>query len=222
VVAEKTNDMDERRDVIIERVRIREVTGVFRLRNGLDAAIAALLVNGFDRADIDVMGGVEEIRRRLSDGEIAAEALADVPDLPRHPFIAFEDVSAAAITVTSILVCVGATAALWSAVGSAASSTLATIDAVAGAAIGGIIGWSIVRFLSTKYTQDLDARAAASGFIVWVRVRSLEREGKAQKILTENGGSAIRVHETEVARRLEDLPLLQPDPWLDKQPLGRS
>lgn len=210
--------MDERQDVIIGRVRIREVTGVFRSRHGLDAAVAALLVNGFDRADIDVMGGVEEIRRRLSDGEIAADALPDVPDLPRHPFIAFEDVSVAAITVTSILACVGATAALWSAVGSAASWVQATIDAIAGAAIGGIIGWSIVRFLSTKYTQDLDARAAASGFIVWVRVRSLERERKAQKILTENGGSAVRVHETEVARRPEDLPLLQPDPWLGKDP----
>ena len=39
---------------ILERVKVREVAGVFRSRDGLDAAVHALLSSGFDRADVDV------------------------------------------------------------------------------------------------------------------------------------------------------------------------
>lgn len=42
---------------ILERVKVREVAGVFHSRDLLDAAVSALLSSGFDRADIDVMVG---------------------------------------------------------------------------------------------------------------------------------------------------------------------
>jgi len=53
-------------------------------------------------------------------------------------------------------------------------------------------------------------------------VRSPDREERAQQILRELGGQAIRVHEIEIDKRLEDLPLgiLRPDPWLGGERLG--
>jgi hypothetical protein len=55
-----------------------------------------------------------------------------------------------------------------------------------------------------------------------VRVRSPDLEERAQRILRERGGQAIRVHEIEIDKRLEDLPLsnLRPDPWLGGERLG--
>ena len=41
--------MDRANDTIIERVRIREVAGVFRSRDALDATVDALSESGFDR-----------------------------------------------------------------------------------------------------------------------------------------------------------------------------
>ena len=48
------------------------------------------------------------------------------------------------------------------------------------------------------------------GIVVWVRVRSPEREGEAQEILARFNGKAIRLHEIEIDKRLDDLPLAEP------------
>ena len=60
------------------------------------------------------------------------------------------------------------------------------------------------------------------GIVVWVRVRSPEKEGEAREILARFNGKAIRVHEIEIDKRLDDLPLanLRPDPWLGSEPLA--
>jgi hypothetical protein len=64
---------------------------------------------------------------------------------------------------------------------------------------------------------------AARGIILWVRLRSPEREEKAQQILRNHGGRAIRTHEIEIDKRPQDLPLskLRPDPWLGSERLGQ-
>ena len=39
---------------ILDRVKVREVAGVYRARDAMDEAVTALLSSGFDRADIGV------------------------------------------------------------------------------------------------------------------------------------------------------------------------
>ncbi|MCS3928871.1 hypothetical protein M2175_003902 [Bradyrhizobium elkanii] len=58
--------------------------------------------------------------------------------------------------------------------------------------------------------------------MIWVRVRSPEKEDEAQESLM-HGGQAVHIHEIELAKRLEELPLhsLRPDPWLGDERLGR-
>ncbi len=60
------------------------------------------------------------------------------------------------------------------------------------------------------------------GIVLWVRVRTPEREEMAQKILSEHGDRAIRVHKIEIDKTVEDIPLskLRPDPWLGNERLG--
>jgi hypothetical protein len=77
---------------ILGRVKVREVAGVLRSRDVLDAAVHTLLSSGFDRADIDVVVGAEA-RERLGCAKIAAEELPDLPAAPRHPLIAREDLA---------------------------------------------------------------------------------------------------------------------------------
>lgn len=56
----------------------------------------------------------------------------------------------------------------------------------------------------------------SGGIVVWVRTRDPDKEAQAQEILARFGGEAIRVHEIEIDKRLDDLPLskVKPDPWL--------
>jgi hypothetical protein len=67
---------------ILNRVKMREVAGVFRARDAMEEAVTALLSSGFDRADIGVMVGAEA-RGRLRGAKIAEKELPDLPTAPR-------------------------------------------------------------------------------------------------------------------------------------------
>jgi hypothetical protein len=55
-----------------------------------------------------------------------------------------------------------------------------------------------------------------------VHVRTPDREQKAHHILQLRGADAVRVHEVEIEKRAENIPLssLRPDPWLGDERLG--
>ena len=103
-----------RSDTVLERARVREVTGVFNSREALDATANELLLMGFDRADVDVVASLDDIHKRLDVPYVAAEELADVPQVPRRPFIAGEDVTVFKVVVAGALgaIAAGATVLL--------------------------------------------------------------------------------------------------------------
>jgi hypothetical protein len=209
-------------DAVIERVRVREAAGVFRSREALEAAAEALRLAGFDRADIDILADADAVRRKLRAPYIAAEDLADVPHAPRRAFMAREDVALAVSGIAGILIYIGATVAALAILSTGGARAWATVVAVGIAAAGGIGASVVIRFLERQQAEQLDRNTIADGLILWVRVRSPDREERAQQILREWGGQAIRVHEIEIDKRLEDLPLsnLRPDPWLGGERLG--
>jgi hypothetical protein len=209
-------------DAVIERVRVREAAGVFRSREALEAAAEALRLAGFDRADIDVLADADAVRQKLRAPYIAAEDLADVPPAPRRAFMAREDVALAVAGIAGILIYIGATVAALAILSTGGAWVWATVVALGIAAAGGIGASVVIRFLERQQAEKLEGNTIADGHILWVRVRSPDREERAQQILRERGGQAIRVHEIEIDKRLEDLPLsnLRPDPWLGGERLG--
>jgi hypothetical protein len=210
-------------DTVLGRARVREVTGVFHSRGALDVAAGELLLMGFDRADIDVVASLDEIRKRLGAPYIASEELADVPRTPRRPFIAREDVSTFNAVVASIL---GAAAAMATAYFILARGAGGAEAAVAAALVGVIVAGAGFLLVARIFRRDealgLDNLMATRGLILWVRVRSPEQEALAQEILQAHRAQAVRIHEIEIEKRPEDLPLstVRPDPWLGSEPLG--
>src|SRR5256885_14711364 len=97
-------------DTVLGRARVREVTGIFHSRGALDVAAGELLLMGFDRADVDVVASLDEIRKRLGAPYVASEELADVPQTPRRPFIAGEDVTVFKVVIASTLGAIAASA----------------------------------------------------------------------------------------------------------------
>jgi hypothetical protein len=98
----------------------------------------------------------------------------------------------------------------------------AVIGAAAGGAAAGGIGALIARALGQEEAREIEDQIAIGGLVLWVRVRSPEREEKAQTILRGNGAEAVRVHEIEIDKRFENSPLdgLVVDPWLGSEPRG--
>ena len=210
-------------DQVIERRKVREVAGIFHSRGELDAAVDALLLAGFDRADIDLLADLDEVQKALGPVHVAAEELADIGRVPRRPFIAPEDVTGATAVVMGVLAAFGAGAAAFAAVASDGGTIAVVASATLGAAAVWIGGVLTFRRFGQEKTKSLEGHMAARGLVLWVRVRSPDREEKAQQILRVHGGRAIRVHEIEIEKRAEDIPLssLRPDPWLGNERLGQ-
>jgi hypothetical protein len=199
------------------------VTGIFHSRATLDAAANQLLLMGFDRADVDVVASLDEIRKRLDAPYVAPEELADVPQVPRRPLISPEDVTVFKVVAAGTL---GAIAAVGTVLLMSFSGATSADTGVAAALVGIVAagaGFLLAgRILGRNEAQGLDDLEATRGLILWVLVRSPEQEVLAQEILLAHRAEAVRVHEIEIEKHPDDLPLgtVQPDPWLGGEPLG--
>lgn len=211
-------------DDILEQVSSREVTGVFRSRKALIDAADDLLVAGFDRADIDVSASFDELQRRLNYQWIPPADLADIPTAARQPLIDEGDVLTTDAVVGSLAGCIGAVAmAYFLIIRGMAPLSVGIVSVLTGLVVGGVAVLVVRRRLQRERVRGLEKLAEAYGLLIWVRVQSPEKEAEAQEILARHGAEAVHVHEIELAKTPEDLPLhsLRVDPWLGDEPLGR-
>jgi hypothetical protein len=209
---------------ILDRMRTREVTGVFHSRKALIEAAEELLVAGIDRADIDVSASVDEIDRRLNYQSIPPADLADMPITPRQSFMGTDDVLSAETVAGSIAGCAVAIAiALFLVVRNAGPLSVGILSVLSGLIVGGITVYWLRRRLNRERTLGLEKQSEWQGLLIWVRIRSPEKEAEAQEILMRHGGEAVHIHEIELTREPDDLPLhsLRPDPWLGDERLGQ-
>jgi hypothetical protein len=211
-------------DDILDRMRTREVTGVFHSRKALIAAARNLLVAGVDRADIDVSAPLDELQKRIDYKSIPPADLADMPTTARQPFIDEDDSLTTEVIAGSAAGCVAALALAFYLVAQGMGPVgVVILSFVCGIIVGGIVLTRVRRRLQRERTMGLDKLSEANGLLIWVRVRSPEKEAEVREILVRHGGQAVHVHETELAKRPEDLPLhsLRPDPWLGDERLGQ-
>jgi hypothetical protein len=216
--------MNRSADDAIERTRVREVAAVFHSHEVLEAAVEALLVAGFDRADMDRLADVDEVRKLLGPVYVAHEELADIAQAPRQPIIMREDITATLAVVVSVFAALGGVFTALGAIVSGNSTAATVIVALLAALVAGAIGaFLTIRILRPPQSRALEPLMAERGIVLWVRVRSPDQENKAQQILHQHGGQAIRVHEIDIEKHPEEIPLssLRPDPWLGDERLGR-
>lgn len=211
-------------EAVLDRARVREVTGVFHSRKTLDAATDKLLISGFDRSDIDVINSPAALRERVGSAYyIAPEELADVPAAPRWPIIGWDDVTVLNVTISAIIGSASAMGTAYWVVASGGSAAQAIVSAALIGVIAGGIGFFLAASAFRRKRQDYEELLASRGLILWVRVRSPDQEDRAQDFVRAHGGRAVRVHEVDIEKRASDLPLgtLRPDPWLGPERLGQ-
>jgi hypothetical protein len=211
-------------DEILDKLRTREVTGVFHSRKALLTAAEELLVAGIDRADIDISASLDELQQRLNYQSIPPEDLADILPDARQPLVGEDDVLGTDAVVGSVAGCAAAVAmAFFLVAKDMRPVSIGIFSVLTGLVVGGAVVLWARRRLQRERTLGLEKLSEAQGLLIWVRVRSPEKEAEAQEILIRNGGKAIHVHEIELTKRTEDLPLhsLRPDPWLGDERLGR-
>lgn len=216
--------MQRSADAVLERTKVREVTGVFHSHAALEDAASALLLAGFDRADVDRIASLEEMYRRLGAVVVAPEELPDVPQAPRQPVIGRDDITTTNVAIGSTVAAFAAMLGALMVVASGGGVGLALTVAIAAAIIaGGLAFYGAARMTGRdRRHQALQPLEESRGLILWARVRKPEQEEQAVEMMRAHGGRAVRVHVIEVAKTVEDIPLssLRPDPWLGPERLG--
>lgn len=210
-------------DGVLERIRVREVTGVMHSRESVDKAISDLLLAGVDRADIDLLTSPEIVRAKYGGALISVKEMPDLPRVPRHGFFGYDDLSLIVIGATATLASVGVLAAIAWTISSGAGVMESVAYAVLGALIGGALGFAIARSVRDRLADELGQNRKRGDFIIWARARSPAVEEAAVHILHNHGAEAVRVHEVELEKRVDDIPLssVRPDPWLGSERLGQ-
>ncbi len=162
----------------IGAIQTREVVGLFSTRESFEAAVAALMGTGFERADLSVLGSHESI---------------DAAGKPGKPW---KDVLAAMVGELKYEVPLVASGAVMLAGGSLA----ATIAGVVGVAVGGVAAKEIVdEATSIPHTEDFARSLEAGSVILWARIDGDAREATALKIMEDAGGANVHVHDTRDA-----------------------
>jgi hypothetical protein len=134
-----------------------------------------------------------------------------------------DDVTLTLVVAASLIGAAAGTAVAFGVMTSEGSnSSAAILGTLVGLGAAGVAALVMVRVFRREDLRGLEWMEFDRGLVLWVRVRSPEQEAKAQDILQRNGGRAIRVHEIELEKYVEELPLssLRPDPWLGSEPLG--
>jgi hypothetical protein len=215
--------MSEPSDVL-DRVRTREVTGVFHSRRALDNTVQDLLSSGFDRADIDVSASPNEQQRRLNYQAIPAADLTDIPAAAREPYLGGDDRLGVEVVMASVVGCVVALGMAFYLISRETTPlTVILVSVLSGIVTAAAAIRPLRRLMQRDRFSGLEPVAEWEGLLIWVRVQSPEKEALAQEILLRHGGKAVHIHEIEIAKTADDLPLhsLRPDPWLGNEPLGR-
>jgi hypothetical protein len=194
-------------DDIIEQCVMHEVAGVVRTPRTLDAVINALTRAGFDQADIDVRADVATIHDSFGQMFIPVEDLADTLGTRRRAFATRNDLAMMRARTLSILFYVGATVAALGVVASGGGLAAALATAAAAGAASGGLGALAMRFLGRERAKLIDTMIMEGGVVLWVRIRSVEAERKAEHIMRDHALDAVRAHEITIDKRLEDLSL---------------
>jgi hypothetical protein len=192
-------------DHIPRQPRMREVTGVFHSRTSLIAAAEDLLLSGFDRPDIDLGSSVDRLERGLKCGPLLVD-LADTPAAARQPFLDQADALGTTAVIGGISGCTAAVAsAFFAIVQDMALLSVGVISVLSGFVVGGAATFMVDRSFRRERAGGLEALSDAYGLLIWVRVRSIERERQAHEILLRHGCEPFRFPGIELAKRTKNI-----------------
>ena len=171
-----------------------EAVAVFDTVPGFQAAVYDLLIAGFTRHDISVLGSESALAEKFGQRFWTSAELADDPEAPRAAFVSEEAVGELEGGIAGGFLFVGSAIAMTALLGPA-STIGASIAAVAvGGAPGAVVGTLLARRAGRHHRAHYAAQIARGGLLLWVRTPTPELERRAVAILRGHSGRDVHVH----------------------------
>ena len=174
---------------------IREAVGVFQSIEAFRNAADNLMLSGFDRADLSVLGSHHAIEDGLGHMCDRIAELEDDPLVPTRAYYAIDSPVEGAAALFGVLVFIGAIVGAAPVIAGGGTTAMATLSAVIGAAIGGTIGGAGIYLIRKRYTDNLQEQLNHGGIPLWVRTTDPAHEEKACDVLRSAQAKDVHVHD---------------------------
>ncbi|MGB3247073.1 MAG: hypothetical protein WBB25_21275 [Sulfitobacter sp.] len=175
-------------------INIPEAVGVFDSFESLQAAIYDLRMAGFNRYDISLLGGADELKEKLGSAYWQASELEDNPDAPRAAFVSEEAIGELQGAVAGGFFFLGSYIAM-AAMLTPVSTLAASIAAIAiGGSPAAVVGALLARRIGRHHQDYYADQIRNGGILVWVRTADKAKEKLATKILKGHSGRDVHVH----------------------------
>ncbi|MGO4910330.1 hypothetical protein ACEN2J_18630 [Pseudorhodobacter sp. W20_MBD10_FR17] len=176
-------------------INIPEAVGVFDNFETLQAAIYDLMMSGFSRYDISLLGDKEAMKEKLGKSYWQAKDLEDNPDAPRAAFVSEEAIGELEGAVAGGFFFLGSYIAM-----AAMLTPLSTLAAsIAAIAIGGgpaaVVGAVLARRVGQHHKDYYADQIRQGGILLWVRTTDTAKQDLAVKILKGHSGRDVHVHD---------------------------
>ncbi len=176
-------------------IEVPEVVGVFDNVKDMQTTIYDLMMAGFSRYDISLLGSEEAMKERLGSAFLTASELADNPDAPRAAFVSEEAMGEFEGAIAGGLFFLGSAIAM-TALLTPASTIAASIAAVAiGGSPGAVLGTILARRAGRHHKDYYEHQIRNGGILIWVRVNTPEKEEIATKIMQGHSGHEVHKHD---------------------------
>ena len=187
------SEQDPKEKTIV--IEIPEAVGGFGNAANLQAAIYDLLMSGFRRDDLSLLGGREAMQEKLGSGYWRARDLEDGPHAPRANFVSEEAIGELEGAIAGGFFFLGSAIAM-TAMLTPASTLAASIAAVAiGGTPGAVIGALFARRVGRHHKDYYQHQIENGGILLWVRAADADKQDLAIKILKGHSGNDVHVHD---------------------------
>ena len=175
-------------------IDVPEAVGVFESFETLQQTIYDLMMAGFSRYDISVLGGHEAMEAKFGKHWWTSADLEDEADAPRAAFVSEEAIGEFEGGIVGGFLFVGSAIAM-AALLTPASTLLGSVAAVAiGGAPGAVIGTLLARRVNRHHKDYYAEQIAHGGILVWVRVTFFVKDPATTEIMKAHSGRDVHVH----------------------------
>jgi len=176
-------------------IKVPEAVGVFDSYDALQAAYYDLMLVGFSRYDLSLLGSHEALKETLGDAFWHSEDLGDDPRAPRASFVSEEAMGEFEGAIAGGFLFLGSYIAM-AALLTPASTLAASIAAIdIGGSPGAVIGAILARRAAMHHRDYYEEQIAHGGILLWVRVPGEEKKRLAVEIMQGHSGRDVHVHD---------------------------
>lgn len=176
-------------------IDVPEVVGVFDSFDVMQQAIYDLMLAGFSRYDISLLGSKEAIEAKLGKSYWQAKELEDNPDAPRASFVSEEAIGELEGAVAGGFFFLGSYIAM-AALLTPASTLAASIAAIAiGGGPAAVVGTLLARRVDKHHKDYYADQIRNGGILIWVRAATPEKQELAMKIMKGHSGKDVHMHD---------------------------